>query len=290
MGVEIRQLTDVALVFALVGTGLGAGLQATSHPRTWLADRRWLGTVVALNVLAYPLVAALLAALLGLDADLRTALILVSACAGGLAGLVITRMVDGDVERAIVAVLVLELLNLLTVPLWSSVLLSTSAPVSITDVVRPLLLFLLLPVVVGWLIARLRPAVAPGLVRLARPISTIALIVVVAGVLQQNVPVFLDALGSGLPVAGFALLAIGMSAGWLLGGPSPSTRRTMAMVTAGHATALALAVARSAFGSQPEVEAAIAVLGLLGLSVPTAVALVIRAGARQAAPAAPAGG
>lgn len=285
----MQQLTDLALLVALVGTGLGAGVQATSHPRTWFADRRWLAVVLALNVLAYPVVAALLAAVLGLDAEARIGLILVSACAGGLLGLVVTRLVGGDLERAIVAVFLLELLNIITVPAWTTVLLASSAPVALVDVLRPLVLFLLLPVALGWLIQRFRASLAPVVVRVARPASTIALIVVVVLVMRENVTVFVATLGSGLPVAGVALLAVGMAAGWALGGPAPAARRTMAMVTAGHATALALAVARSAYGHQPEVEATIAVLGLIGLVVPIGIAVAWRAGFRTPARAVEAG-
>jgi BASS family bile acid:Na+ symporter len=284
MGVDSRQITDLALVVTLVATGLLAGLQADGHPRTWLADRRWMGAAILVNVLLYPIAAAVIASVLGLDAAARTGFIVVATCAGGILGLVVTRIAGADVERAVAAVVVLELLNLATVPLWTTLLLSAAAPVSIPDVLRTLLLMLLAPVAIGWVVGRRRNALVPGLVRILRPTSTVALLVVVAGVLRDNIDPFLAALGGGLPLAGVVLLALGLAAGWIMGGPTPVGRRTLAMVTAGHSTALALAVARSAFSHVEGVEASIAVLGLIGLIVPIGVAMVLRAAGRADVP------
>lgn len=284
MGVDSHQITDAALAVTLVATGLLAGLQAEGHPRTWLSDRRWLAMAIVINALLYPLIAAVVAASLGLDTPARTGFVVVAACAGGILGLVVTRIAGADVERAVAAVVVLELLNLLTVPLWTTLLLSSTAPVAVADVLRTLLLMLLAPVAIGWVIGHRRPSVVPGAVRVLRPLSTVALLVVVGGVLRDNIDPFLDALGSGLPLAGILLLGAGMGAGWLAGGPRASGRRTLAMVTAGHSTALALAVARSAFGHVHGVEASIAVLGLIGLIVPIGVAMVVRSVGRSGVP------
>jgi hypothetical protein len=129
----------------------------------------------------------------------------------------------------------------------------------------------------------------PGFVRILRPASAVALLVVVVGVLRDNLDPFLAALGSGLPLAGVALLVVGLGTGWVAGGPSRVGRRTLGMVTAGHSTALALAVARSAFGHVDGVEASIAVLGLIGLVVPIAVAMALRASGRVDLPVVSAG-
>lgn len=289
MGVDSHQITDLALAVTLVATGLLAGLQADSHPRTWLADRRWLGAALLINLLLYPLAAAVIATVIGLDPAARTGFVVVSACAGGILGLIVTRIAGADVERAVAAVVVLELLNLVAVPVWTTLLLSSTAPVSIPDVLRTLLLMLLAPVAIGWVVGRRRGSLVPGLVRILRPTSSIALLVVVGGVLRDNIDPFLAALGGGLPLAGVTLLAMGLVAGWVAGGPTPVGRRTLAMVTAGHSTALALAVARSAFGHVHGVEASIAVLGLIGLIVPIGVAMALRAAGRVDLPVAPAG-
>jgi BASS family bile acid:Na+ symporter len=243
-----------------------------------------MGAAILVNVLLYPIAAAVIASVLGLDAAARTGFIVVATCAGGILGLVVTRIAGADVERAVAAVVVLELLNLITVPLWTTLLLSATAPVSIPDVLRTLLLMLLAPVAIGWVVGRRRNAIVPGLVRILRPTSTVALLVVVAAVLRDNIDPFLAALGGGLPVAGVALLALGLCVGWVAGGPTPVGRRTLAMVTAGHSTALALAVARSAFGHVHGAEASIAVLGLIGLIVPIGVAMVLRAAGRADVP------
>lgn len=289
MGIELHQVTDLALAVTLLATGLLAGLQADGHPRAWLADRRWLGAAIFINVLLYPLAAAVIATTLSLDPAARTGFVVVASCAGGLLGLVVTRIARADVERAVAAVVVLELLNLVTVPLWTTLLLSATAPVSAPDVLRTLVLMLLMPVAIGWIVGRRRASIVPGLVRVLRPTSSVALVVVVVGVLRDNIDPFLGALGSGLPLAGIALLAVGLGAGWVAGGPSDVGRRTLAMVTAGHSTALALAVARSAFGQVPGVEGSIAVLGLIGLIVPIGVAMALRASGRAELPVASAG-
>lgn len=107
---------------------------------------------------------------------------------------------------------------------------------------RVVAISLLLPVVVGLVVARLAPAFAH---RLARPASLAGLVLLVAA----SVPLLWKIWGAMAGdirnftlVAMLAFVVIGLAAGHLLGGPVPGNRATLALATATRHPGVAIAV------------------------------------------------
>ncbi len=118
---------------------------------------------------------------------------------------------------------------------------------------RVVAISLLLPVVVGILVARIAPALAQ---RVARPVSLVGLVLLIAA----SVPLLSKIWGAMTGemhnytlVAMIAFVAIGLAVGHLLGGPNPSNRTTLALATATRHPGVALAVMHAVAPAAPSV-------------------------------------
>lgn len=101
---------------------------------------------------------------------------------------------------------------------------------------------LLLPVILGLLVAHLAPAFAR---RIEKPVAIVGLVLLVAGgvlVLYAVGGAMADAMNNFTVIAMVAFVAVGLLTGHLLGGPNPGNRTTLALATATRHPGVALAV------------------------------------------------
>jgi predicted Na+-dependent transporter len=186
---------------------------------------------------------------------------------------------------AVVLVAVLELANVVAIPVWSALLLPAGSDIEIGGVIRLVVLLIALPVVAGAGLRRLSPWDTQILARWFRGAAAAGLAVVIALILVRDhralwsapVEVWLVA------AAGTALgIALGALAGW----PDAAPRRwSAALVTGVRASAPALAIAAAAFPGRADVRVGVVVFGACSIALPTLVALRRRA-ARPMAPGA----
>lgn len=275
-------ITDLALLAALWGTGLAVGASTQTGRAAWSVAPRWLLLALGLNLLVVPAVAIALVRVAGLSVPVATGVIVFASAAGGAIALATTRVARGDERRALLLVVVLELLDLVAIPAWTQLGLSEGVSVPVADVARTLVLLLLLPLGIGFAIRRWRPALAPRVIALGSPVSIAGLVVAVVAVIIRTGPYLWDMLGTGLPILSLALVSGSWLAGHVAGGPRTGDRRALAMVTASRSSALALAIVRGAYPGQGEVEAAIVVAGLTAIVVPVVIAFVLAATDRRA--------
>lgn len=276
-------VTDIGLFLALWGTGIAVGASTAPGRAAWRVPPRWLALAIVLNVLLVPAGALLLVRAMGLSEGTTTGIVVFASAAGGAIALATTRMSRGDVQRAVLLVVLLELLDLVAIPVWTRVALPAAATVPVVDVARTLVLLLIVPLLIGAAIRWRRPDAVPRVLSLVGPASLVGLVVAVAAVVWRTGPVVWDLLGTGLPIVTVAIVGGAWAAGYALGGPGLRQRRALAMVTAGRSSALALAVVRAAYPGQPDAEAALVVAGLVALLLPVVIAAVIAAGERSPA-------
>ena len=100
-----------------------------------LTDRGRFARIVALDAILVPLFVWGLVRSLGSPEGYASGLILVGAASAGAIGLAKVRLASGDVPLAIGPIVVLELGNLVTIPVWSAILLT--GPVRPTLGLRP---------------------------------------------------------------------------------------------------------------------------------------------------------
>ena len=128
---------------------------------------------------------------------------------------------------------------------------------------RVVAISLLLPAILGLVVARLAPALAQ---KLARPASIIGLVLLVLAILPLLWKIWGALMGemhNFTLVAMIVFVAIGLATGHLLGGPSAGNRTTLALATATRHPGVALAVMHAI---DPE-EASLAPVVLLYLIV-----------------------
>src|SRR3954451_22154724 len=116
---------------------------------------------------------------------------------------------------------------------------------------------LLLPLSVGIVFRRVRPAFAEGA---AGPISTIAFAVLMLGVIPiliRGWPALISLVGNGTLLAMVVLVLVGLATGHMLGGPDPEDRTVLALSTAARHPAIAIAIAHANFPDQTLAPAAV---------------------------------
>jgi BASS family bile acid:Na+ symporter len=272
----VDTLIDVLILATLwaAGLGLGFGLQ----PGDLVLDRaRALGfvRVLLLDVVVVPLGVWLLATAFSIPAGYATGLLIVAAASAGPLGIKAAQLAKGDQAFAVALVVVLELANILVVPVWATLLLPVGVTLPVDGIVRTLVIGILLPITLGVLIRRGSSSFAARLTGPTSALSTLGLGAVIVLIVARDARAVLDALATGLTTVTLLTLALTLVGGWLAGGPDRATRTTAAMVTSIRANAPALAVVIAAFGAAAQPPIAITVFGVLSVLVTVSVAAIL---------------
>lgn len=139
----------------------------------------------------------------------------------------------------------------------------------------PLLVVLVLPLLAGVVIRDRRPALATPaakwLVRLSNVTLLAALAIVVVLDLRGTIRVFVMLFGTGALLVMTLFVLATIFVGWLTGGPSPQSRRILALGTAGRNINIALFIATGAFPAS-EADASIVAFAVIMLVVSLLVA------------------
>jgi predicted Na+-dependent transporter len=209
-------------------------------------------------------------------------LILVGAASAGAIGLAIVRIADRDVLLAVGLTVVLQLGNLVTIPVWSTILLSGQVRPPVGDVVAALVMGVLLPLLVGAGLRRMRPLAAHGWARTMRRVSAVSLATLIVIAVGRDIG---DVVAAAAAVSLVALVTVAATllAGWVVGSPGRASRTTAALVTASRAAALALAVAGGTYGLSSDASSAVVVFALISLVVLGPVAFAMARTPREAA-------
>jgi len=161
-----------------------------------------------------PLAAWALSMLLDLPADLAVGVILVGCCPGGTASNVITYIAGGDVTLSVGMTIVSTLLAPLMTPLLTYALAGAWVDVSLAAMIISVTKVILVPVILGIVIHRLLGDTMEKISSLVPLISVVAIVMIIAGIVANNVEKILTC---GLLVLGVVVLhnLLGMGLGLL---------------------------------------------------------------------------
>ena len=267
----------VAIIVTLWATALGSGLShRPSEIVAAASDRGRFARIVALNAVAIPLIVFALARSLAVPEGYVAGLVIVGAASAGTLGLAFVRSARADVPLAIGLVVVLEIGNLVTIPVWSTILLAEGVRPPVGDVLGTLVLGILVPLIIGTGLRVLQPGRAGGWARVLGVVSTIGLAVVVAIILYRDLEAALEAWAALVPIVAVATVFIALAAGWAVGGPGRRSRATAGLVTSLRANTPALAVAGATYGARSDAAIAIVVFALVSFAVSSVVAVWVR--------------
>lgn len=134
----------------------------------------------------------------------------------------------------------------------------------VRQVTRVVLSSVLVPLLTGMAVHRLRPHAARRLARLALVSATIVLVIASVPLLVKTGPAMLRLVGDFTLVAIVVLVAVGLALGHLLGGPDGDDRTVLALSTATRHPGVALAATHVALPDRPAIAAAILLYLIVG--------------------------
>lgn len=150
-----------------------------------------------------PLSAWVLSMLLKLPPDLAVGVILVGCCPGGTASNVITYIAGGDVSLSVGMTIVSTLIAPLMTPFLTFILAGAWVDVSLAAMIISVTKVILVPVLLGIAIHRLLGRVMERISSMVPLISVVAIVMIIAGIVANNVEKILTC---GLLVLGVVIL------------------------------------------------------------------------------------
>jgi BASS family bile acid:Na+ symporter len=219
---------------------------------------------LAANFVIVPLVAVLLANLLGLEEDLRIGLILISIVAGAPLVPKLAQIAKANLPFAVASTALLVVATVIYLPLVFPLVLP-GIRLDAMSIVRPLGIQILLPLVLGLIVDYISKDEADVLLPVLGQIANVSLTLMLVLMLGGNVGNIIGLIGAGSIFAAILLFAAAMAAGYFLGGADAGTRRTLSMATGQRNLAAAFVVAAGSFADRPTVLVYLAAAGLIAM-------------------------
>lgn len=279
---RVETLYTVLLVAALLLNGIAiAGATTVRQLLSPLRDVRTITLIVLIDLVILPLVVIGSATLLDVDPVTRAGLVLVAAASCGPIGMALTRIVRGDVPLSVTLVLGLGALNVLTVPIITSLLLPEGFTIPLATLLTSLAGLAVTPLLLGRLVTRVlaRTGASDGrttaVLTGAGRVADVSLAGAIGMALLLEPREIVDTLaGPVLPVAFLTMVVIVAAARMVT--DDPDVRRTIAVTINARAVGLALAVATLHLPDVDGLRAVVLAYGGLTQAVPTLVALSLR--------------
>ena len=245
-----EKLAELAAAIMIVSLTFGAGLQANrEHLIAILKDAGLLGRALLANFVIVPILGVLIAKLFALKPEIATGLLLMAIAPAGVFVVTNVRKRGGSLDLAVALAIFLPLLSIVTVPLTAQLVLPSAklGRLPLGHFFVTMLLFYLLPVVLGIVVAERAPAAAPRLGRIFRIIFLLSLLAQLGSLAPRLPHDVASVYGSRGVLAMLCLVLLSMGTGWLLGGPARETRRTLGIGTTLRHIGLATLIATTSF-------------------------------------------
>jgi predicted Na+-dependent transporter len=276
----LTALFNAGVVISVGATVLSLGMTYTVGQL--VAPLRRVGLVVAmvvLNAVLIPAIARGVAKGLPIKEASVDGLVLATLGAGSAAGIKAAQLAKkADLTLAVSVVVVLQLVNIVSVPIWAGQVVS-GASLSAWEILKSLLLLVLIPLAVGLIVKARYPDHAAewttGLVKIAN----LALVIAIAAGIAVNWHAIVDLFGSWVLAASVLIIAValglGLLLGMLLGGKSAETRNTTGLVSGLRFGSLGLIIIGTQLGGNPDYLGPAIVFALLDLLFPMVLAIEI---------------
>ncbi len=272
----LTALFNAGVVISVGATVLSLGMTYTVGQL--VAPLRRVGLVVAmvvLNAVLIPAIAWGVAKGLPIKAASVDGLVLATLGAGSAAGIKAAQLAKkADLTLAVSVVVVLQLVNIVSVPIWAGQVVS-GASLSAWEILKSLLLLVLIPLAVGLIVKARYPEHATewtvGLVKIAN----LALVIAIAAGVAVNWQAIVDLFGSWVLAASVLIVAIATGLGMLVGRTSAETRNTTGLVSGLRFGSLGLIIIGTQLGGNPDYLGPAIVFALLDLLFPMLLAIEI---------------
>jgi predicted Na+-dependent transporter len=265
MEVILQQLASFSVLIYIVTTMLSMGLKFL--PKQFLEplkDKKLIIKSLAANFILIPVLTFIILQLIPLDQGLAIGLVLMAAGAGSPFMLKMVQFMKADMTFAVGLMLILSTVTLIYMPLVLSLLLP-GVSVNPLSIAVSLLVLIFLPLIFGTVLKFKFGGIAEKIQPIFNQISNIFIVLVVVLYLGLNYQDFITVFGTGALIASLLFVLAGFSIGYLLGGPSKSTKSVLGMGTAIRNSSAAFVVAVTNFSSEYDVMAMIIVVYMLSI-------------------------
>jgi bile acid:Na+ symporter, BASS family len=260
------------LIFVTVAlTALSIGLVTSVDLVMSALRRRQVATIMLINCVIVPLAGYLLATALPVSPDTGTGVLICAICAGGPLGLKATQIARGDITWSLSLTVTLLILNVVTLPLWSALLIEGPVTLEFGDLLGVLVAAILVPVVLG-MAARSRVPDAARWFRTLTIASNVFMGLGIAVGVIANAGGLATSLSSSLLLGVLAVVVIAGVAAWLIG-DERGRRQASTLGTLNRATSVALLIVGRAFPDQVEIFTAVVIFGLIQTMIALGLAL-----------------
>jgi len=239
----LTHLFNAGVAVSIISTVLALGMSYRVAELAAPLRRVWLvGLMILVNSVLVPAAAWGIAKALPIDDAAVTGMTLAVLGAASAAGLKATQLARrADLALAVSLVVVLQLANLVAVPLWAGQVVS-GASISASSILGNLLLLVLIPLAIGLLVrARYAAHAAKWQVELAR-VSNLALALALVAGISVNWQAIVSLFGSWVLLASALTAIVSVVLGGLVGYASAETRTTTGLVSGLRFGALGLII------------------------------------------------
>jgi predicted Na+-dependent transporter len=239
----LTHLFNAGVAVSIISTVLALGMSYAVAELVAPLRRVWVVVgIIVVNSVLVPAVAWGIATALPIDAAAVTGMTLAAIGAASAAGLKATQLARrADLALAVSLVVVLQLANLVAMPVWAGQVVS-GASISAGSILGNLLLLVLIPLALGLVVrARYAEHAATWQVELAK-ISNLALAIALIAGISVNWQAIVSLLGSWVLLASALTAIAAVVLGGLLGYANPATRTTTGLVSGLRFSALGLIV------------------------------------------------
>ena len=253
----------VFVVSSMLAMGLSLTIPQIVEP---LKNLRLVVVALVLNFIGAPLVVWLIQAVLDLDEDLYTALVLLAIAAGAPFLPKLAQAARGNMAFSVGLMILLMVVTVAFMPIALPLLISGTS-VEPWDIASSLIFLMLLPLGIGLGVKARYSDVADGLQPHMTQASTIAILILVVGGLILQWEGIVSLIGTKGILAMAVLFVVLAIVGYVAGGSDRQTSSVLALGTAQRNVSAALVVAVQNFGDRPDVVTTVMVGAIVGLVI-----------------------
>jgi predicted Na+-dependent transporter len=261
---------SIGATVASLGLSFTVGQLVTPLRRVWLVT-----AVIVLNAVLLPAAAWGIAKVSPMDSQYVPGLVLATIGMGSAGALKAAQLAKrADLALAVSLVVVLQLVDIVAVPLWAGHVVS-GASISGWDIVKDLLLLVLAPLAVGLALKARYPDEAPGWQPGIVRASNLALVIALTTGIAANWATIVTMIGSWVIVTSIVIVLVSLVAGALVGGKNPETRNTTTLVSGMRFASLGLIIIGTQLGGAANYIGPAITFALVDLILPMLLAVEI---------------
>ena len=253
-----------ALVFVLssmLAMGLSLTIPQIIAP---LKNLKLVILALVVNFVAVPLLVWGIQAVMGLDQDIYTGLLLMATAAGAPFLPKLAQSAKGNIAFSVGLMVLLMVVTIIYMPIVLPLLVG-GVEINPWDIAKSLILAMLLPLGIGLFLKARWSELAGDLQPHMASASSLSILLMLVGAIVLQWENIVSLFGTGAVIAIMVFMLVSLAMGYVAGGSDAATRSVMGLGTAQRNLSAALVVGATNFTDSPNVLITVVAAGLIGL-------------------------